>query len=428
MTTLLDDKRWRNNRLRSNEKKQLLITGITSLSCLLLGGYLCLRFVPAIIQGNEPLIMLLVLSIPFVGVLVLRDFLTRLKAWQQYGVIELQLDPFPGAIGAHIGGHFSLSKALPINVEYTVSLSCNYSAITGNGDSRRRSESVKWHIRGLAKPQPLATNQTHCDRLSFAFDIPYHLPPTQSHLKQQTYHLWRCYLQADLPKNTLKRDYEIPVIISDKRSSVTFNSHRAGKINDALQEHAMAKKVAAGKLEDTSLGKHIQVKREGLLFTLHHGMFRHRLAAFFALIFAIVPAFFAWHFSSMSANGSLDWMDIVLNGFALLPAGISIMSLVAFIALFLNSLTVRFDQNGVHSMRKIIGIPVAKRYACYDEIQYLNVERNGSTGTGHNKIEHFHITAITKKKDFPVATSIDGKAAAEILKEHLETLIISRLP
>ncbi|NRB40106.1 MAG: hypothetical protein HRU20_16840 [Pseudomonadales bacterium] len=233
--------------------------------------------------------------------------------------------PFPGAIGGQIGGQFLLSKALPCGVEYTVSLSCNYNAITGSSDNRRCSESIKWHIQELAKPQPLTTKQTHSDRLSFAFDIPDHLPPTQSHLKQPAYHLWRCY------------------------------------INQIYQ------------------------------------------------------------------NNSLDWMDIVFNGIALLPASIALISFITFITLFLNSLTVRFDQHGVHSMRKIVGICVAKRFACYDEIQYLKVERNGSTGSGHNKVEHFHITAITKKKDFPVATSIDGRAAAEILKEHLETLMISRL-
>ena len=79
------------------------------------------------------------------------------------------MDPYPGAIGGHVGGYIQVKK-----LDYrraseaqtlSLKLECIHSYVSGSGKNRSRRESIKWAERG----RPEIENASEGVNLAFLF-------------------------------------------------------------------------------------------------------------------------------------------------------------------------------------------------------------------------------------------------------------------
>ena len=165
------------------------------------------------------------LLFPLVGIFLLKKAWDLTREWRRFGVIELEMDPFPGAIGGHVGGRLLIQGTYQGDSEYHVELACVRSYVSGSGKNRSRRESVLWSETGTARSTITASPKGMGTRLSFRFDVPDNLP--ESDISQSgDYYLWRIRLTAEIPGTNLDRDYSIPVfrteIMSPFRDAMGF--------------------------------------------------------------------------------------------------------------------------------------------------------------------------------------------------------------
>ena len=147
----LNKKEWRNNRIRSNAKTGLYFIWVFAIVWNAISSPILFVLEDEINQQNYA--ALFGLLFPLVGVILLVVAWKMTRAWRRFGVIELELDPFPGSIGGHVGGSLHLTKLRDSRSAFKVELECVYSYVSGSGDDRSTRETIKWAEQGLAKTE-----------------------------------------------------------------------------------------------------------------------------------------------------------------------------------------------------------------------------------------------------------------------------------
>ncbi|MCP4186168.1 MAG: DUF3592 domain-containing protein, partial [Gammaproteobacteria bacterium] len=101
---------------------------------------------------NENYIALVALLFPLVGIFLLYKAITTTLEYRHFGKVFLEMDPYPGAIGGHVGGRIQVTRLDHHKVseasELSVQLECIYSYMSGSGKNRSRRESIKWVEQG----------------------------------------------------------------------------------------------------------------------------------------------------------------------------------------------------------------------------------------------------------------------------------------
>jgi len=101
--------------------------------------------------------ILAALLFPVIGIVLIFLSVKKTFEYVRFGKVLCELDPYPGAIGGHVGGSIVTNKWLDNevlrNTEFKVSLECVYSYMSGSGKNRSRSESIKWAEEGLVKAE-----------------------------------------------------------------------------------------------------------------------------------------------------------------------------------------------------------------------------------------------------------------------------------
>jgi len=153
---------------------------------------------------------LIAVLFPVVGLFLLYKAINRSLEYRHFGKVVYRMDPYPGGIGGHVGGHIQVR-----NLDYRraseaetllVKVECVYSYMSGSGDNRSRRESIKWAQQG----RPKIDNALEGISLAFRFDIPEGLPPADVE-QSGAYHFWRLGVSAEIPGIDLDRSYNIPV-------------------------------------------------------------------------------------------------------------------------------------------------------------------------------------------------------------------------
>jgi hypothetical protein len=116
---------------------------------------------------------LFVLLFPLAGLILLYQALRKLHEYRRFGVVQFEMDPYPGSIGRHVGGHVQVSRldygtATVPGSKLLVRLECVYFYISGSGKNRSRRESIKWAEEGA----PHIESSIQGVRLSFHFNVP----------------------------------------------------------------------------------------------------------------------------------------------------------------------------------------------------------------------------------------------------------------
>ena len=412
----LGNPRWQSNRIRSNAKRGMYFMWLFAI--VWSAGTSPLLFVLGDELKQENYAALLGLLFPLVGIFLLKKAWDQTREWRRFGVIELEMDPFPGAIGGHVGGRLLIEGTYQGDSQYNIELACVHSYVSGGGKNRSRRESILWSENGAAHATMAASPAGMGTRLDFRFDVPDNLP--ESDVRQSgDYYLWRISLTADIPGANLDRDYSIPVFRTKSRSSSVQHdvSGQAAKMRaKAAQASQMA--LNSGQLDQTALARSVRFSEHGGVSRFYYPMFRNKALALFAFIFA---AGFGFASYSMISGFGGDAMGIIVMIFSIPFAIVALLAATAAIYLPLNNLRVVIGKGTLQVTRRLFIVPIRRHRLATYEVTRLEVKRSGSTGQGRRRVTHFKISAHTKDKNkITIAEDIDGEDLAHSYKGFLE--------
>ena len=361
---------------------------------------------------------LLVLLFPAAGLFLIYKAIQSTLEYRRFGRVLFTMDPFPGAIGGHVGGTIQVK-----NMDYrrareaqnlSVTLECVYSYVSGSGKNRSRRESIKWAERG----QPKIDNAAEGVNLVFRFDVPEHLP--QADVEQSgAYHFWRLSVSAEIPGIDLNRSYNIPVFATGEISRSVGHDISAQAAAARKQEaDATGLAIASGQFDIEGLSRAMRLRREGSRIYLNFPMFRNRVLTVFAAIFAGGFGFACFAMLEMINGGGLIGIFIAI--FAIPFFLVALVATCATIYLLFNNLSVSIQPGEVAVLRRLLVIPVYRRQLQRGDISHLSIKRSGSMGQGVDKIEHFKIHAVdTRGGKLTLAEDIDGEDVAMHFRDFL---------
>jgi hypothetical protein len=361
---------------------------------------------------------LIAVLFPAVGLLLIYKAIKRSLEYRHFGKVIYRMDPYPGGIGGHVGGHIQVrnldfrraSEAKTLMVK----LECVYSYVSGSGDSRSRRESIKWAEQG----KPKIDNALEGTNLAFRFDIPAGLPPSDVE-QSDAYHFWRLGISAEIPGIDLDRSYNIPVFATSETSKNVSHDVSAQAAALRQQEPDAAKfNIASGQFDIEGLSRAMRFRTEGNRIQMKFPMFRNKLLSLFAAIFAGGFGFASYSMADMASGGGLFGIFITIFGIPFFL--VALVATIATIYLPFNNLVVDIMPGEVSVLRRLLFIPIYHRHLQRAEISHLSIKRSGSTGQGVDKIEHFKIRAQDKQgSNITLAEDIDGEEVATHLRDYL---------
>jgi len=162
------------------------------------------------------------LLFPLIGIGLLVWAIARSREWRRFGSVPVTLDPFPGAIGGHVGGTLDLALPFDSAACFNVTLTSLHRYVSGSGKNRRQRETALWQESQSVgmRPGPRGT------RLIFRFDVPAGLKESAAVPDNRSSHAWRLHVEADLEGVDFDRNYELPV-------------YPTGRLSVALPEDAL---------------------------------------------------------------------------------------------------------------------------------------------------------------------------------------------
>jgi len=412
----LKNSRWQTSRIRSNAKRGMYFMWLFAIFWNAISSPLLFALDDELKQENYA--VLLGLLFPLVGIFLIKKAWDLTQEWHRFGVIELEMDPFPGAIGGHVGGRLLIKGAYQNGSQYKVELACVYSYVSGSGKNRSRRKNILWSEKGVAHSTRTTSSSGTGTRLSFRFNVPNNLP--ESDVKQSgDYHLWRIKLSADIPGVNLDRDYSIPVFrTKDRTSSVHHDLSEQAAMTRAKAAEVSQIALSSGQLGQTALARSMRFSQQGGISRFYYPMFRNKALTLIVFFFA---AGFGFASYSMVTEFGGGVMGIIIMIFSIPFAMIGLLATIAAIYLPLNNLRVVIGNGTLQVTRRLFIVPI-KRYqlATYD-VTRLEVERSGSTGQGSKMVVHFKISAHTKgRKKITIAEDVDGENLADTYKSFLE--------
>ena len=358
------------------------------------------------------------LLFPLIGLFLAYKAIVKTLEYRRFGRVLLNMDPFPGAIGGHVGGLLQVKnldyRAASDTQTLSVKLECVHSYVSGSGDSRSRRETIKWAEQG----QPQINKAQQGVNLVFRFNVPEHLP--QADVEQSgSYHFWRLSVNADIPGIDLDRSYNIPVFATAETSRHSHHDISAQAAGVRKQESDAARiAISSGKFDIDGLSRSLRLRNEGDRILLRFPMFRNKVLTLFAAIFAGGFSFACYSMSDMASGGGLFGVFIII--FAIPFLLVALFASIAALYLPFNNLRVIVQPGTVSILRRWLFIPIFRRVLQRDEIAHLAIKRSGSTGQGVDKIEHYKIRAEDRRgRKVTLAEDIDGEDVATHFRDYL---------
>ena len=320
--------------------------------------------------GNGNALALIGLLFPIVGVGLVVWAVRRTREWRRFGPAPVTLDPFPGAIGGHVGGTIDVNLPYDPSAKFSLTLTNVRSYVSGSGKKRRRRESAEWQDAQVAH----ATSGARGTRLSFRFDVPPGLAESDADQSEDSYHLWRLGLQAELPGADIDRDYEIPVYATGEESSqlsgyaIEEAKSEQGRLDlDAIQEIVNLTHSAAGK-------------------SLYYPVGRNLLGGLMGLVVGSIFAIAGWFLTIHEGHTFFGGV------FGLVGLLVALSSL--YVAL--NSLEVVKQGSEIRTVRRILGIPVSRRRMKIADFFRFRKSASSKSQSGSKHTIRYTIAAVDR--------------------------------
>ena len=307
------------------------------------------------------------LLFPAVGLGMLIWAIRRTREWKRFGPTPVEMDPFPGAIGGHVGGTIDLRVPYDAGHRFQLALTSVHHYTSGSGKNRSSREKALWQREMQASAQP----GPHGTRLYFRFDVPEGLKESDANASGKSYYAWRLGLTAKLPGTDLNRDYSIPVYATAEQSR-------------DLPERALAEAHnRQDKVDEEDVIGQLNMTHTAAGKRLHLPAGRNAGIAFGGLLFGAAFATAGYFILTVEAK-------LFMGGiFALIGSLVALGSLYAS----LNSLTVELDGGRLRSVRRLLGLPIRTREMLVHNISRLSKDSSFQSNSGGKHVMHYSIFA-----------------------------------
>jgi len=287
------------------------------------------------IVDNGNYLALLILLFPLVGIGLLAWAIRRTLEWRRFGPAPVTLDPFPGAIGGHVGGTIELTLPYDSSATFRVTLTGLHSYVSGSGKNRSRREVAEWQDELVAHAEPGARGT----RLTFRFNVPDGLEAADATRASDSYYLWRLNLRAALPGIDVDRDYDIPV-------------YATGELSQQLSDRAAREgRDAQDALADARVRQLVQVRHQPMGKSLLYPMGRHFGTSLAGILFGAVFAAAGW-FLVMHEGHTV---------FGSIFGGVGALIAVTAFYMVTSSLEVSQDGATIHAVSRWLALPVSRK-------------------------------------------------------------------
>ena len=391
----LSEKKWSENRIASGAKMgQYALWGFAILWSLLTSPIL---FNFDEIWGktlHEPITGLAFLF-PLVGIGLIIAAFRSTQQWRRFGPTPLVLDPFPGALGGHVGGSIATAIAFDADMIGRVSLQCVHSYMSGSGKNRSRKESSKWQTDGVCHVQ---RGQQGAD-FSFRFDVPDDLPTTDVG-KGSSYHLWRVVVNAELEGADFSRSYEIPVFKTGATSLA---------IKEGTEEHQATFDNAMAEVESVANIKSIPGGLEA-----YFPAFQRPASGIMMILFGLI-------FGGAGIGAGYGGAPFI---FPLVFTAVGGLILLCGVYYLGKSLLVSVTGEGIKTRRFLFGYPLKTRGMSATEIRELETKQAGSMQAGNRSTVFYQLYAKADNgQKIPVAERLTSRAEVQLLKGSFEAYL-----
>ncbi len=410
-------KGWGSSTLRSEAKRGLIAIWGFSILWNVLSWPLVLVLPKELAKENYP--ALFALFFPLIGLFLLYQALRKTHEYRRFGIVTFEMDPYPGAIGGHVGGHVHVPRldygtATAANSKLSVRLECVHSYVSGTGKNRSRRESIEWAEEG----KPNIESAVQGVRLSFRFDVPETLPEADAG-QSGNYYFWRLSVTADIAGVDLDRQFNIPVFRTGATSSSVRHDVSAQVAQRKQEESEAARQsIEQGNFNLPGLSRAMRFSDYGGEIRMAFPMFRNKTLTVFAAIFAGGFGFGSFQMISMAVKGG--GFGIFVGMFSVPFVLVAAVASIATVYLLFNNLRVRIAHNELTVLRRLLFIPVFFRRLKVTDISYLTIKSTGSTGQGVNKVGHFKVLAHDRNgKKVTLAEDIDGEDVAGHFRDYL---------
>ncbi len=410
-------KGWETSSIRSNAKAGFIAMWGFAIVWSAVSAPLLWVVPEEVAKGNYP--GLIGLLFPLVGLFLIYKAVSMTGEYRRFGRVLVQMDPYPGAIGGHVGGRIVVPQlaygtAVAPSAQLSVRLECVYSYVSGSGDNRSRRESIKWAEQG--RPQVESAGQGV--NLAFRFDVPEGLPEADV---EQTgaYHWWRLSVAAEVDGIDLNRQYNIPVFRTGETSRSVNHDISAHVLKEKIQASDEARNaIAQGDFSLSGLSRAMRFSDEAGEIRMSFPMFRNKVLTVIAAIFAGGFGFASYSMLGMAFKGGA--FGLFTGLFSVPFVLVALLAAMATIYLPLNNLHVRIRGSQVSVLRRLLFIPVFWRRLSATELSYLTIKRTGSTGQGADKVEHFKLLAHDRNGSrVTLAEDLDGEDVAGHFRDYL---------
>jgi len=410
-------KGWESPNIRSEAKKSAIFFWVFAIGWNAVSSPMLFALRGEVEKGNYA--ALLGLLFPVAGAFLLYKAIATTLELRRFGKVFVEMDPFPGAIGGHVGGRIRVSRlasnaVFEPSAHFSVRLECVYSYMSGSGDSRSRKENIKWAEQGQPRPESAGQGVT----LAFRFDVPDGLPEADVD-QTDAYHFWRLTAKAELAGVDLNRQYNLPVFKTGQTSRFVRHDVSAQVAKHKEQESEIARDaIGRGEFNIPGLSRAMRISQQGGEIRMAFPMFRNKVLTFIAAIFAGGFGFGSYSMIGTALKGGAFGLFVGL--FSLPFLLVAVVASIATIYLPLNNMRVHIRRNEVTVLRRLLFIPFFHRQLTVTDIAYLTIKRSGSTGQGVDKIEHFKLQAHDQAgNSVTLAEDLDGEDVAAHFRDYL---------
>ena len=317
-------------------------------------------------KGN--LLALIGLLFPVVGVGLVVWAVVRTLEWRRFGNAPVTLDPFPGAIGGHVGGTIDVNVPYDAASRFSLTLTSLRSYVSGSGDNRSRRERPAWQDGQVAH----ATMGPNGTTLTFRFDVPEGLTPSDALQDSDDYHLWRLNLKAELPGTDIDRDYEIPVYATGAPSQHLSSF----SIDEARAEQ---RDIDLARIRDSVL---LERGFSGKRMLFPAG--RNLPGGIVGFIIGSVFAGAGW-FLGVQEN---HWFMGIIFGV------VGILVALSAIYMLANSLEVIQAGESLRTVRRLFGVPVQRREMRRSDFVRFEKTSSMSSQSGSKHVMYYSLRAV----------------------------------
>ena len=322
------------------------------------------------VTEKQNYLALIGLLFPLVGIGLLVWAVRRTREWTTFGPAPVTLDPFPGSIGGHVGGTIDLKLPYNANNEFTVTLTNLHSYESGSGKNRSQREKAIWQKKLVAHAETGAKGT----RLTFRFDVPAGEKESDTE-KDDSYHLWRLNLHAELAGTNVDRDYEIPVYATATRSRFLSNI--------AVDKSEQKQKAA----DERAVREVVNLQAIGNEKRLFFPMGRHLGSALGGFLVGTIFAAAGWFLIAKEGQGL----------FGSVFGGIGGLVALACLYMMTNSLEVRYVNQEVRTIRRLLGIPVGRKRMHANAFERFDKDSSFKTQSGNKHVIYYTVAAVDRQ-------------------------------